>query len=442
MGAREAFLGDGSWGGHGTGYGGEFTPGGRRPIRASTRRRGGARLIAPPKGSGGATPTMPPRRPSRGSCRASGLRGVRTLGTPSAPRIAASPTGGRCRLQCGKYRLQADVMLDELIDVIETVRKRILDHRSNIENYERRTRVSLIDPVLTALGWDVADPTAVTIEPRVEKNWADYALLTNNGRTIVLFVEAKKLSDTETPISQVIGYATAEPFHGGADVRYCASTNGDLWQLIDTRERKYLFSVSLVKDDSAKCALQLLGLWRPAMADGSYIAPVEPVAVDHEPPNDGVDSRNRAASPPVEVVEADRDSQPPTPSLDWTPLTAEFETIGKSAPSAFRLPNGQEIATKYWIRILIETTKWLHQTGMLTSANCRMSMSDGNQTKAFLLSPDGRHTQRAFYNAEKIAEGIFLECNLSSREIVHQMQRLLRRFNYDPAKVYLKLASS
>ena len=331
--------------------------------------------------------------------------------------------------------LQVVVMLDELVDVIETVKKRILDHRSLIENYERRTRISLIDPILCALGWDVADPSLVTIEPRVAGNWADYALLMSNGRTIVLFVEAKKLSDIETPISQVIGYATAEPFQGGADVRYCVSTNGDSWQLIDTRERKYLFRVSIVQDDPNKCALQLLGLWRPALADGSYTRPVEPVASTPEP-IDPVEFGDQVTEPEEEDIESSR-----PPPQDWTPLTAKFATIGSPPPSGVKLPSGQEISTKYWINILIENAKWLHKTGMLTSENCRMSMSDLKQTKSYLLSPDGRHTQRAFRNSEEIAEGIFLECNLSSSQIVHQTERLLRRFNQDPEKAYLKLVS-
>ena len=228
-------------------------------------------------------------------------------------------------------------MLDELVDVIETVKKRILDHRSTIENYERRTRISLIDPILCALGWDVADPSVVTIEPRVAGNWADYALLMNNGRTIVLFVEAKKLSDIETPISQVIGYATAEPFQGGADVRYCVSTNGDSWQLIDTRERKYLFRVSIVQDDPHKCALQLLGLWRPALADGSYTTPVEPVTSTPEP-IEPVSLGDLVPEPEEEVSDSSRPSH-----RDWTPLTAEFATIGSPPPTMVKLPSGKEV---------------------------------------------------------------------------------------------------
>ena len=54
--------------------------------------------------------------------------------------------------------------LDDLVQVIETVQKRIRDHGDSLRQNEIRTRVVLIDPLLTALGWDVADPGLVTAE--------------------------------------------------------------------------------------------------------------------------------------------------------------------------------------------------------------------------------------------------------------------------------------
>ena len=323
-------------------------------------------------------------------------------------------------------------MLDDLVQTIEDLKKRIRDHRDDIQGYESRTRVTLIDPMLCALGWDVSSPSVVTIEPKGPGGWADYALLGGNGRTIVIFVEAKKLADRDAPITQTVGYAVAENIQNNANVRYCASTNGDTWELYDIIAQTSVMKTSIVVDDAATCALKLLGLWRRSMVDGTYTAPVEPVTSTPEP------------IVPVEsggpVPEPERDDSasqhPLTPG--WTPLTAEFATIGSPPPAMVKLPNGQEITTKYWIHILIESAKWLHQSGMLTSENFSMSMSDLKQTKSYLLSPNGWHTGRAFRNSEKIAEGIFLECNLSSREIVHQTQRLLRRFNQDPSRAYLK----
>ena len=329
-------------------------------------------------------------------------------------------------------------MLDELVNVIGTVKKRILDHRSLIENYERRTRISLIDPILCALGWDVADPGLVTIEPRVAGNWADYALLMSNGRTIVLFVEAKKLSDIETPISQVIGYATAEPFQGGADVRYCVSTNGDSWQLIDTRERKYLFRVSIVQDDPNKCALQLLGLWRPAIADGSYTEPVEPVTSTPEP-MDPVEPGSQDTEPKEEESDSSR-----PPSQDWTPLTVMDDPTGKAAPSAMRFPDGSEEDVSSWHSVLRKTASWLHAKGYLTQDKCPIATTPTAKAKSrYILSNGTQHgSGKQFLRAIPIVEGIFVEMHLSSAEAMRNTRRLLEALHQDPALLLLNLPSS
>ena len=164
------------------------------------------------------------------------------------------------------------------MQTIETLKQRVKDHRSDIENYESRTRVTLIDPLLQALGWDVSDPSVVEIEPKVQNRWADYALLDSNRRT-VLFLEAKKLVDKDSPVRQAVTYAVAENMHRTSKVRYCGSTNGDTWEVYDISDQKPVLSVSITdpKVGVAKCTMQLLGLWRPSMADGVFTTAVEPV---------------------------------------------------------------------------------------------------------------------------------------------------------------------
>ena len=314
-------------------------------------------------------------------------------------------------------------MLDDLQDTIEILKKRIRDYKDHIQDYESRTRTTLIDPMLQVLGWDVSDPALVQIEPKTVTGWADYALLGSNGKPIV-FVEAKKLDQRDVPIGQIIRDAGTENYQNQANITYCLYTNGDVWEVINVREQDRVVRVSIATEDTSDCAMKLVSLWRASLVDGRFRTAIPPVIVDESEP----------AQPP-------RPPDLPPPPTDWTPLTAEFATVGSPAPTMVRLPNGQEITTKYWINVLIETTQWLHQTGVLTSENCRMSMSDVMQTKAYLLSPDGQHMERAFRNPMKIAEGIFLECNLSSRDIVRHTQRLLKRFNHDPEKAYLKLVS-
>ena len=54
--------------------------------------------------------------------------------------------------------------LDDLVSVIEAIKQRIREHGDTLRQNETRTRMALIDPLLTALGWDVADPGLVTPE--------------------------------------------------------------------------------------------------------------------------------------------------------------------------------------------------------------------------------------------------------------------------------------
>ena len=167
-------------------------------------------------------------------------------------------------------------MLNDLVQTIQTLRERIRAHGAFIGDYESRTRVALIDPMLCALGWDVSDPSLVHIEPRTANGWTDYALLGMNGRPVV-FVEAKKLTERDTPIQQTVGYGVNENIVNRSNVRYCAFTNGDRWEVCDIIAQESVISVSLTREDAPKCALKLLGLWRDSLMDGSLDMPVEPI---------------------------------------------------------------------------------------------------------------------------------------------------------------------
>ena len=47
------------------------------------------------------------------------------------------------------------------METLETLKARIKEHGAHIGAYESRTRVTLIDPMLCTLGWDVSDPSLV-----------------------------------------------------------------------------------------------------------------------------------------------------------------------------------------------------------------------------------------------------------------------------------------
>lgn len=93
---------------------------------------------------------------------------------------------------------------------------------------EADTKAAFIDPILSALGWDLRDIHSVSREYRhkPQDNPVDYALFVE--RPPVLFVEAKALRKDMTDyrwISQTIAYANA------AGVEWCALTNGDEYRI-------------------------------------------------------------------------------------------------------------------------------------------------------------------------------------------------------------------
>ena len=312
-------------------------------------------------------------------------------------------------------------MLDELVETIEDLKTRIKEHREQIEAYEVRTRTALIDPMLRALGWDVSDPSLVTIEAKMVRGWADYALLDGNGEIVVL-VEAKKLADKDIPFVQIVSYAVSEKMQGKSDVRYCAITNGDVWHLYDLQTQKPLLQTSIVSDKTAKCALQLLGLWRASMADRLYSAAVRPVAPIQPPPD----------PPPP----------PPPPPPGWTALSAGFEPTGKPAPSSMRFPNGHEVVIRSWQGVIIQAAVWLHQTGRLTGENCQILSWETATAKAnrYILSRNGKHPDSTeFLRPYRIGDDIVLALGLNAREVIRRAIRMLEHCGQDSSRVLLQL---
>ena len=56
------------------------------------------------------------------------------------------------------------MVLGDLVGSIELLQERIRSHNAVLRENETRTRMALIDPLLSALGWDISDPGVVTPE--------------------------------------------------------------------------------------------------------------------------------------------------------------------------------------------------------------------------------------------------------------------------------------
>jgi hypothetical protein len=125
---------------------------------------------------------------------------------------------------------------------------------------EQNTKATLIEPVISVLGWDVQDPEEVYREyrRRPTDNPVDYALLLR--RTPRLFVEAKGFGENlDDPrwANQTISYAAV------AGVEWVLLTDGASWRVYNTHapvpvEQKLFRSVAV--DDDLDGAMDLLAL--------------------------------------------------------------------------------------------------------------------------------------------------------------------------------------
>jgi hypothetical protein len=163
--------------------------------------------------------------------------------------------------------------MKDVMKIIETLRAQLERHKhSGLKEYP--TRTILIDPLLSALGWDVRDPDEVELEyPTVDGKSVDYAMKIN--RKPVFLLEAKQLTDPlddVKSITQVVGYAAND------GIEWCVLTNGVRYKVYKASEKaaapdKLLFEVSIDPRDSAgltveQIATQLNRLSRDSLAQG------------------------------------------------------------------------------------------------------------------------------------------------------------------------------
>ena len=118
---------------------------------------------------------------------------------------------------------------------------------SRLNGHELRTRYSIIDPILRALGWDTSDPSHCEVEFRVPGSGerVDYALFVGKRweRDLAILVEAKSLDrNLESDEEQIAKYAPK--FEAEAGVL----TNGRRWRIYALGKRVQTYGPKLVEE--------------------------------------------------------------------------------------------------------------------------------------------------------------------------------------------------
>ena len=302
-------------------------------------------------------------------------------------------------------------MLEGLVQTVEKLRERIRAHRSSIGSYEVRTRASLIDPMLCALGWDVGDPTHVTLERPTDSGRPDYALLGATGKPVLL-IEAKKLEVTREPINQVVAYVVAENMRRAYKVPFCAYTNGDVWEVFDVLNSNSVLNARISSDDAADCAFKLLGMWRASLVDGSLRTPVK------LPAKRQIKSADQVDHDLSEVEE-------PSDRRAWTLANWNAED-GEPRSIAFPGEDAQVLHTQK--DLLVSVAKYLVRTGRLTADDATCSSG----RKRHIVHSSQRHPSGKIFQAPvKLADRLYLETANPFGQTIKYARKLLEHYGRD-----------
>ena len=300
--------------------------------------------------------------------------------------------------------------------------------------------MSLIDPLLRALEWDVGDPGLVEIEPIVGPGRADYALLRRIGEPLLL-LEAKKLSDTKAHHGQLASYVVGENLKRAVKIPYCTMTNGSRWEVFDVFKIRSAFSTRPSKHEHArKCGLKLIGLWQPALREIGLEGVVDLGGkVEGYRSGDARGAREADTVPrPVDGPAGRTLSEEGEP---WTPLNSETMSPSKYVrpERELRFPDGSVVTAGSWRKVLVSAPpNGLFDAGLLdpqdmpfslVGAQCCVS-TDGRR-------PDGKPFRRPLLVGET---GIQLEGDLTGKQIVRFAVALLERSGTVSSEVELKLA--
>ena len=310
--------------------------------------------------------------------------------------------------------------LDELTKLVGTLKERIEQHRDVLNGNETATRYALIDPLLTALGWDLSDPKQVQTEYSTGDGRADYAMFSHGDTNAPrLVIEAKKLDrPTGDGINQSITYCV------GRGIPYFVVTNGRDWSAYETHRpvpvtEKRIVDFNLM-DPAQTSVMKMLWLWPGNFESESPIMPVVPDRPTSQP--------KAPSAPPPPVAEPPSNVERPDRGI---PL-GEFNPIrGAARPVAMLFPDGTEKKIVKWFDVQISVVEWLIGAGLLTDADCPVKGSRGG----YLVHSSSVHKNGKPFLSPKQAGNLWIEAAKDIPNHARIAKEILKARNVDLSHV-------
>ena len=317
------------------------------------------------------------------------------------------------------------MILESLLELVETLKERIDTHGDQLRQSEALTRYALIDPLLRELGWDTEDPDVVRPEYRVPNNQlADYVLFAVGKPTIV--VESKKLD---------------EPLQGGKaldqGILYCAHTGSNYFLLTDGRRYELyesgktttIISFDLKGSSSAEVCLKALALWMPSVTSG-YVAAAQKSVVETP----------EVSTVPLQPPVTNDPSIRPDDGHEWHLLTEITTATGQKPPVELRFPDGSSAQTEYWYSLTVEAVRWLIGKEILGANNCPIMMGNNPRAIRFVVHTQPVHSNGVRFTRIVEVNGLYVEVDGSQPELISRTKYLIGQVGQDPEQFSVRFS--
>lgn len=330
--------------------------------------------------------------------------------------------------------------LSALCEVLKLVKSSAESYREQLQRNEAVTRAVLIDPVLRALGWEVANPAMVEVEKPITAGGKSGVLDYHLNAEKPIIIEAKKLGENlENYFVQLVGYV----FTLGVENLFI--TDGLRWSHysnITATNQAPVRMIDLSQLDESE--LTKAAAYFVETLDAALFAPESQKVEDvlqqkfnamERKLNDMEQMVLRIAGEtplPVEVHPVSESAQ-----LPWL-IVGDAWDAKKKKPSKFRLPNGQIIDVRTWTQVLMEACRYCLTENQELVRQLPIEDKSGRATK--LIS---RNRPPSNLNSDSFVIGdetLYVCTNYSANDCVANTAYLFRKLGNTPTRAAILLA--
>jgi hypothetical protein len=242
--------------------------------------------------------------------------------------------------------------LSNLRDVLGQVKETAATYQTQFSSNEAATRLALIDPILTALGWSMSNPSMVVVENTAQSYRADYVLY-DSGQSPKIVVEAKALGVSVSRGTPQL-FATVGRVQQGSQQKTGFITNGLVWEHYTGQSaltnHSFIWSGDIASHDLQSIAAHLIQHLDAAQFWPQDDDTTAPEILQLQQDYAALDKRIAA----LEQGNANVTPRPViVPPMNWVDLDNLPTVMTKTLPSHLRLSDGTEKQVRSWRQALL-----------------------------------------------------------------------------------------